>query len=56
MVELGPLGPVNLDTGGPCPHTDAIEVRAAGTDELVAWLCPACNTQLPAGWKEAGDA
>lgn len=36
---------------GPCAHSDAVPVRTARLDaELVAWLCPGCDTQLPAGW------
>jgi len=34
---------------GPCAHPDAVPVESlAGT--VVAWLCPACDRQLPAGW------
>lgn len=37
---------------GPCPHEHAVPVHTTGLDEdLVAWLCPACYTQLPADWK-----
>jgi hypothetical protein len=35
---------------GPCAHPDAIPVDLLLTGETVAWLCPACGTQLPAGW------
>lgn len=34
---------------GPCAHPDAVPVELA-TGEIVAWLCPACDRQLPAGW------
>lgn len=35
---------------GPCAHPDAVPVQLQMTDEVVAWLCPACSTQLPAEW------
>lgn len=31
-----------------CAHTDAVRVESAATDETLAWLCPDCDTQLPA--------
>ena len=32
----------------PCAHPDAIPVESGS--ELVAALCPTCDTQLPAAW------
>ena len=36
--------------GTDCRHPDAVEVRRAIDDELVAWLCPDCDAQLEADW------
>ncbi|MEE2040225.1 peptidoglycan-binding domain-containing protein [Nocardiopsis sp. CT-R113] len=37
-----------------CDHAGAVPVETVGTvldpPELVAWLCPGCDTQLPATW------
>ena len=38
---------------GPCAHPAAVPVETLA-GELVAWLCPACDLRLPAGWAEAG--
>jgi hypothetical protein len=38
---------------GPCAHEGAVPVELLVTRELVAWLCPACDAQLPAGWNPA---
>jgi hypothetical protein len=35
---------------GPCAHLHAVPVELLLTGELVAWLCPGCGRQLPAGW------
>ncbi len=35
---------------GPCAH-DAVPVELLDTGEIVAWLCTACGTQLPADWQ-----
>lgn len=35
---------------GPCAHPDAVPVELLLTGEVVAWLCPCCGRQLPAGW------
>lgn len=32
----------------PCAHQNAVPVESGG--ELVAALCPDCDTQLPAAW------
>jgi Sec-independent protein translocase protein TatA len=39
----------------PCAHWQAVPVPGVGGD-VVAWLCPACDTQLPANFRvlEAG--
>ncbi len=34
---------------GRCAHPHAVPVDLA-TGERVAWLCPGCDAQLPAGW------
>jgi len=36
---------------GPCAHAGAVPVNIA-SGETVAWLCPGCDRQLPAGWDE----
>ena len=35
---------------GPCAHHEAVPVDLPVTGETVAWLCPDCDAQLPAGW------
>lgn len=40
-MDVGPLAPA-------CLHSEAVEVLRAVDDELVAWLCPTCDVQLPA--------
>jgi hypothetical protein len=51
MVDLGPVDLVHKRSMDPgCPHEAAVEVRAALTDELVAWWCPDCERQLPGDW------
>ena len=43
------MAAVNLAVAfGGCPHADAEPVESGG--ETVAWLCPGCDTQLPAEW------
>jgi hypothetical protein len=51
-------GMVSLDNGtsivfappeGACAHPKAVPVKST-LGETVAWLCPACDTQLPAEW------
>lgn len=38
---------------GPCAHPGAVPVELLDDGDVVAWLCPACDTQLPAEWREA---
>ena len=42
-------GPVTLAQPGRCKHWHAKQVRNAN-DDLVAWLCTDCDTQLPRDW------
>jgi hypothetical protein len=57
MVDLGPVGITCEHAGArisalscPVAHTTAVPVDdVAG--QLVAWLCPTCDRQLPADWK-----
>ena len=35
---------------GPCAHSGAVPVNLLVTGETVAWLCPGCDSELPAGW------
>lgn len=35
---------------GPCAHPEPVPVETLD-GELVAWLCPGCDEQLPAAWK-----
>jgi hypothetical protein len=35
---------------GPCAHPAPVPVRLLVTGELMAWLCPDCDTRLPAEW------
>lgn len=51
MVDIGPLSStIDLATGATakCRHEAAEPVRLLLGGELVAWLCPACDAQLPA--------
>lgn len=36
----------------PCPHSGAVPVESV-LGEVVAWLCPECDEQLPAEWRSA---
>lgn len=36
---------------GACNHLTPEPVHAHPTGELVAWLCPDCDTQLPPEWR-----
>ncbi|MFF2650377.1 hypothetical protein [Streptomyces sp. NPDC058045] len=47
-IEIPNLGGLTEYIRGACRHLHTIEVRAAVTDEVVAHLCPDCDTQLPA--------
>jgi hypothetical protein len=38
---------------GPCRHTAAEPVQLLDDGDTVAWLCPDCDTQLPADWAPA---
>lgn len=49
--ELIPLGrtlcqPEERTTFGPCRHTHQLPVESTVTGDVVAWLCPHCDTQL----------
>lgn len=35
---------------GPCTHANALPVQTLVSCEVVAWLCPDCDRQLPALW------
>ena len=37
-------------TLGPCAHQGAEPVDLLVTGERVAWVCPECGAELPAGW------
>lgn len=36
---------------GGCPHRDVVPVELLDGGDVVAWLCPACDTRLPAEWR-----
>lgn len=44
MVDVGPIAPA-------CLHREAVEVRRAIDEELVASWCPDCERQLSADWR-----
>ena len=59
-MELGPVSPIGGVSAelagarlraafGPCAHGEAVPVETLD-GETVAWLCPACDEQLPADW------
>ncbi len=41
---------------GRCAHTDAVPVESVVTGDTLAWLCPGCDTQLPANRRAWADA
>jgi hypothetical protein len=41
---------------GQCTHPRALPVEAILTGDRVAWLCPDCDVQLPADWRNPLDA
>jgi hypothetical protein len=51
-----------LEEAHPCPHAAAEPVDLFNPStgkrdgERVAWVCPDCNAELPAGWKPAAKA
>lgn len=57
MIDLGPLDDrIDLATGRSlpaCRHGNAEPVRLLDGGELVAWLCPDCDEQLPAEFTPA---
>ena len=42
-------GTAALPKPGPCVHRDVAAV-VSKADEVVAWLCRTCKSQLPADW------
>lgn len=59
-MKLGPVTPLRYEDLaaanlgvliGPCAHNGAVPVDLLLTGETVAWLCPECDAQLPAGWR-----
>lgn len=46
--ETAARAPSAASPGGACRHPASVEVRSVVTGELLARLCPACDTQLPA--------
>lgn len=61
-MDLGPTVPAGISveqfaanlSALACPraHAAAVPVDAL-TGEIVAWLCPDCDKQLPANWRPA---
>lgn len=37
---------------GACAHTGAAPVESTLSGAVVAWLCPACDAQLPVSWQK----
>jgi hypothetical protein len=55
LLERAEAVPVAVETNpGPCKHRHATSVRNAA-DEIVAWLCKDCDTQLPPTWSVYED-
>lgn len=42
---------IRENTQSSCSHPAAVPVDLLLTGERVAWICPDCNAELPAGWK-----
>lgn len=49
-VDTPTVGDPYSVTKGRCLHLTPEPVHAQPTDELVAYLCPDCDAQLPAEW------
>ncbi|WP_318205373.1 hypothetical protein [Streptomyces sp. SCL15-4] len=47
-VEITTVGYGTEYLRGACRHLTPTEVRSTVTDELLAYLCPDCDAQLPA--------
>lgn len=53
LIEVTTLGQRGVQyVEGPCRHSAAVPVESV-LGELVAWLCPGCDEQLPAEWRNA---
>jgi hypothetical protein len=58
LAAAGSITTADLELGcarlsaalGPCAHPGAEPVDLLLTGERVAWICPDCNAELPAGW------
>jgi len=50
-IDVGTYNNPDQWIKGECNHLAPVPVRAEPTGELVAHLCPDCNTQLPAEWQ-----
>jgi hypothetical protein len=44
-----PVDPTTRTPG--CTHSAAVPVESAYDGQTLAWLCPACDQQLPENWK-----
>jgi hypothetical protein len=58
VVRLEPVSPDLAEARrkvalGGCAHPDAVPVRAYANTEVVAWLCPGCDEELPRDWDNA---
>lgn len=49
-ISIGTIDDPYQMVKGRCLHRTPVPVHAQPTGELVAQLCPDCDTQLPADW------
>jgi hypothetical protein len=54
-LDLRRLALQGLPVTAPCAHRQAVPVRGLSGDDVVAWLCPQCDTQLPAEFSASGE-
>lgn len=50
-IDAGTLDDPDQWIKGACNHLTPLPIHAQPTGELVAHLCPDCDTQLPAGYR-----
>jgi hypothetical protein len=50
-VECLTVGGLSEWIRGACNHLEPVEVRGVVDGDLLAFLCPDCDTQLPVHWK-----
>jgi hypothetical protein len=52
-IEIPTMGGPSEWIRGACRHHEPVEVRSVVDGELLAYLCPDCDTQLPANQRDS---